>query len=70
MIGWNPNGIPTRSMENMRWYSPSQALIAKQVLYPQLTATAIYTQWFLAYIRIQTQVQNNERLFSSFKDSL
>ena len=21
MIGWNPNGIPTRSMENIRWHS-------------------------------------------------
>ncbi len=39
MIGWNPNGIPTRSMENMRWYSPSQVLTAKHVPYPQLTAT-------------------------------
>ncbi len=26
MIVWNPKGIPTRSMENMKWYSPSQAL--------------------------------------------
>ncbi len=38
-IGWNPNGIPTRSMENMKWYSPSQLLTAKHVSYPQLTTT-------------------------------
>ncbi len=35
----NPNGIPTRSIENIRWHSPLQALTAKHVLYPQLTAT-------------------------------
>ena len=40
MIIWNPIGIPTRSMENMKWYSPSQVLTAKHVLYPQLTATS------------------------------
>ncbi len=39
MIAWNPNGIPTRSMENMKWFSPSQVLTAKHVSYPQLTAT-------------------------------
>ena len=39
MIVWNPKGIPTRSMENMKWYSPSQVSTAKHVSYPQLTAT-------------------------------
>ncbi len=39
MIVWNPNGIPTRSMENMKWYSSSQVLTAKHVSYPQLTVT-------------------------------
>ncbi len=39
MIVWNPKGIPTRSMENMKWYSPSQVFTAKHVSYPQLTAT-------------------------------
>ncbi len=39
MIGWDPNGIPTPSMVNMKWYSPSQVLTAKHVPYPQLTAT-------------------------------
>ena len=39
MIGWDPNGIPTRSMVNMKWYSPLQVLTAKHVPYPQLTAT-------------------------------
>ncbi len=38
MIGWNPNGIQTRSMENIRWYNPSQVLTAKHVSYQQLTA--------------------------------
>ncbi len=35
---YNPNGIPTRSMENVKWYSPSQVLTAKHVPYPQLSA--------------------------------
>ncbi len=39
MIVWNPKGIPTRSMENMKWHSPSQVLTAKHVPYPQLTTT-------------------------------
>ncbi len=37
-IGWNPNGVSTRSMIFVRWHSPSQALTTKHVLYPQLTA--------------------------------
>ena len=41
-IGWNPNGIPTRSMENVKWHNPSQVLTAKHVSYPQLTATALF----------------------------
>ncbi len=41
-IGWNPNGIPTWSMENMKWYSLSQVLTANMChVYPQLTATCI-----------------------------
>ena len=32
-------GIPTRSMENMKWYSSSQVSTAKHVSYPQLTTT-------------------------------
>ncbi len=39
MIVWNPKGIPTQTMENMKWYSPSQVLTAKHVPHPQLTAT-------------------------------
>ncbi len=39
MIIWNRKGIPTRSMENVKWYSPSQVPAAKHVSYPQLTAT-------------------------------
>ncbi len=39
LIVWNPKGIPTRSMVNMKWYSPSQVPTAKHVSYPQLTAT-------------------------------
>ncbi len=39
MIVWNPKGIPTQSMENMKWYSPSHVLTAKHVPYTQLTAT-------------------------------
>ncbi len=39
MIGWNPNGVLTRSMIFVRWHSPSQLLTAKHVLYLQLTAT-------------------------------
>ncbi len=39
LIVWNPKGIPTRSMENMKWYSSSQVLTAKHVSYPQLSAT-------------------------------
>ncbi len=35
----NPKGIPRRSMENMKRYSPSQVSTAKHVSYPQLTAT-------------------------------
>ncbi len=42
MIVWNPKGIPTWSMENMKWYSPSQVLTAKHVSYPQLTATGLH----------------------------
>ncbi len=32
MIVRDPIGMPTRSMENMKWYSPSQVLTAKHVL--------------------------------------
>ncbi len=39
MIGWNPNSVSTPSMIFVRWHSPSQALTAKPVSYPQLTAT-------------------------------
>ena len=35
----NPDGVLTRSMDFVRWYSPSQAYSAKHVSYPQLTAT-------------------------------
>ncbi len=45
-IVWNPKGIPTISMENMKWYSPSQVLTVKHVSYPQLTATDTkYIDW-------------------------
>ncbi len=40
MMVWDPIGTPTRSMVNMKWYSPSQVLTAKHVPHPQLTATA------------------------------
>ncbi len=43
----DPNGIPTRSMENIRWHSPSQVLTAKHVLYPQLTATHIIHMYII-----------------------
>ena len=39
MIGWDPSGIPTRSMLNVKWYNPLQVLTAKHVPYPQLTET-------------------------------
>ncbi len=38
LIGWDPKGIPRRSMENMKWYSSSRVLTATHVSYPQLTA--------------------------------
>ncbi len=34
-------------MTFVRWHSPSQALIAKHVLYPQLTATHVTTVNFI-----------------------
>ncbi len=37
----NPKGIPTRTMENVKWYSSSQVSTAKHVSYPQLTATGV-----------------------------
>ncbi len=40
-------GIPTRSIENMRWYNPSQVLTAKHVLYPQLTTTYSASKYLL-----------------------
>ncbi len=43
MIVWDPKGIPTRSMEIIKWYSPSQVPTAKHVSYPQLTATDLDT---------------------------
>ncbi len=36
-------GVPTRSMENMKWHSASQVLTAKHVPYPQLTATVAFS---------------------------
>ncbi len=50
MIGWNPNRVPTRFMTFVRWHSPSQALIANPVLYPQLTATVSNNAWQKAVI--------------------
>ncbi len=32
-IVWNPKGFPTRSMENMKWNSPSQVPTTKHVSY-------------------------------------
>ncbi len=50
MIVWNLKGIPTRSMENMKWYSPSQVSTAKHESYPQLTATGILAKlWLYIY---------------------
>ena len=37
-------------MTFVRWHSPSQALIAKHVLYPQLTATVSNNAWQKAII--------------------
>ncbi len=38
-IDWNPNGVPMRSMDFVRWYNPSQAYTVKHVSNPQLTTT-------------------------------
>ncbi len=45
LIVWNPNGIPTQSMENAKRYSSSQVSTTKHVSYPQLTATGQNSFW-------------------------
>ncbi len=49
MIVWNPKGIPTRSMENMKWHSPSQVQTAKHVSYPQLITPFVILKFWHIY---------------------
>ncbi len=60
-----PNGIPTRSMENIRWHNPSQVLTAKHVSYPQLTATIMIDQMSVAWITFDQQTLPRN-IFSAF----
>ncbi len=52
-IDWNQNGVPIRSMDFARWYTPSQPFTVKHVSYPQLTSTVIFMKQVIFQMSVE-----------------
>ncbi len=70
LIVSNPKGIPTRSMENMKWYSPSQVSTAKHVLptADRNSSPSIFLYW-ASFWNLQHQVRWVTNVYNLWPDA-